>query len=226
MSSRTQSSRLALRSQRRPPVVRIATLAKQPLENDPRMRFGRQRRRRRRPREIVLVDARVAVIALSDRLEEVHRHLQRRQQRLLSDLFRGNLIDGRAQIVVGAFGPLRLRRAEKRGVRRGVRARIRVLQLEVADDRELIHHRRQRLEGWRQLAEPALARRRPPREIASHRHVDEAKPTNWSGWRSGERRHRRHHRIEQRQRHGGAHTSEERPARQGLLGDDHRDCLI
>ena len=86
MSSRTQSSRLACASQRRPAVGRAATLAEQPLEDDPRMRFGRQRRRRRRPRQVVLIDARVAVVALADRLEQVHRQLERRQQRLLSDL--------------------------------------------------------------------------------------------------------------------------------------------
>ena len=114
MSSRTQSSRLARLPQRRAAIGRAAALAEQPLEDDARVRLGRKRRRRRRPREVVLIDARVAVVALTDRLEQIHRQLQRRQQRLLADLLRGNLIDRRAQVVVGAFGPFRLRRAQER----------------------------------------------------------------------------------------------------------------
>ena len=109
-----------------------AAFAEQALEDDARVGFGRKRRRRRRPREVVLVDARVAVVALAHRLEQIHRQLQRRQQRLLADLLRGDLVDRRAQVVVGAFGPFRLGRAQERGVRRGMRAGIRVLQLQVA----------------------------------------------------------------------------------------------
>ncbi len=141
MSSRTQSSRLALRPQRRAAVGRAAALAEQALEDDARMGLSRKRRRRRRPREIVLIDARVAVVALTDRLEQIHRQLQRRQQRLVADLLRGNLIDRRAQVVVGAFGPFRLGRAEERGVGGRMRAGVGVLQLQVRDDRELIDDR-------------------------------------------------------------------------------------
>ena len=132
MSSRTQSSRLARLLQRRAAVGRAAALAEQPLEDDPRMRLGRQRRRRRRPREVVLVDAGVAVVALADGLEQVHRQLERRQLRLLADLLRGDLIDRRAEVVVRALGPLRLRGAEERRVRGRVRAGVGVLQLQVA----------------------------------------------------------------------------------------------
>ena len=72
--------------QRGAPIGRAAALAEQPLEDDARMRLGRERRRRRRPREVVLIDARVAVVALADGLEQIHRQLERRQQRLLADL--------------------------------------------------------------------------------------------------------------------------------------------
>ncbi len=133
MSSLTQSSRLARLLQRRAPVGRAAALAEQPLEDDARMRLGRQRRRRRRPGEIVLIDAGVAVVALADRLEQVHRQLERRQLRLLADLLRGDLIDRGAEVVVGALGPLRLGRAQERGVRGRMRAGIGVLQLQVRD---------------------------------------------------------------------------------------------
>ena len=167
MSSLTESSRLARLLQRRATVGGAAALAEQALEDDARMRLGRQRRRRRRPREVVLIDAGVAVVALADRLEQIHRQLERRQLRLLADLLRGDLIDRGAEVVVGALGPLRLRRAEERGVRGRVRAGIGVLQLQVRDDRELIGDRRERLERRRELVEPALARRRPARRCRS-----------------------------------------------------------
>ena len=77
-----------------------AAVAEQALEDDARMRLGRQRRRRRRPREVVLVDAGVAVVALADGREQVHRQLERRQLRLLADLLGGDLVDGRAEVVV------------------------------------------------------------------------------------------------------------------------------
>jgi hypothetical protein len=60
----------------------------------------------------------------------------------------------------------------------------------------------------------------------THRHVDEPQTAHGPGRRFRERRHRRHHGIEQRERDGGAHATQERPARNGLLADNHRDVLI
>ena len=190
------------------------------------MRLGGQGRGRRRPRQVVLVDAGVAVVALPDRLQQVHRQFERRQQRLMPDLLRRDLIDGRAQVVVRAFRPLGRRRAEERGVGRRVGAGIGILQLEVADDGQLIDDRRQRLQRRRQLEQLAVAARRPPRQVTAHRHVDETEPPHRLGHRAGERRHRRDHGIEQRQRHAGAQSSQERPPWQCFSGDDHRDALI
>ncbi len=79
---------------------------KRRLEHEPRMRLGRQRRRRRRPGQIVLVDAGVAVVALADGLQHVHRQFERRQLRLPADLLGGDLVDRRAEVVVGALGVL------------------------------------------------------------------------------------------------------------------------
>ena len=118
--------------QRRAAIRRAAAFAEQALEDDPRMRLGRQRRRRRRPGEVVLIDAGVAVVALADDRQQVHRQFERRQLRLVADLLGGDLIDRRAEIVVGALGLLRLGGAQERGVGGGVRARIRVPQLQVA----------------------------------------------------------------------------------------------
>ena len=140
------------------PLGRGAALAEQALEHHPRMGLGRQRRGGRRPREVVLVDAGIAVVALTDHVEQVHRQLERGQLRLLPDLPGRDLVDGGAQVVVGALGPLRLGRAEERGVRRGVGPGVRVPELEIADHRQLVLHRRQRSQARRELRQ--LSRRR------------------------------------------------------------------
>ena len=59
-----------------PAIRNTAAFAEQALEHDARMRFGRQRRRGRRPREVVLINAGVAVVALTDQLKEIHRQFQ------------------------------------------------------------------------------------------------------------------------------------------------------
>ena len=132
ISSLNQSSRLALfRSAAR----RSAVLPPSPnktFKDDPRMSFGRQRRRRRRPGKIVLIDAGVTVVALAHRLDQIHRQFQRRQLRLLADLLGGDLIDRRSQVVVRAFRQLRLGGAQEGGVGGGVRAGIGVLQFQIA----------------------------------------------------------------------------------------------
>ena len=159
--------------QRGPSVGGASPFAEQALEHDPRMGLGRQRRRRRRPREVVLIDAGVAVVALADGREQVHREFERRQLRLLADLLRGDLVDGRAEVVVRALGQLRPGRAQERAVGRRVRAGIGVAQLQVRDRRDVLLDRRQRAENRRQLVEGVRARRGPAGDVAAHRHVDE-----------------------------------------------------
>ena len=185
-----------------------------------------KRRRRGRPREVVLIDARVAVVTLPDGLEQVHRQLERRQQRLAPDLLRGYLIDRRAQEVVRALGPLRLCGAEECRVRGRMRAWVRVLQLEIRDDRQLIGNRSERLERRRKSRQLAIAWRGPARDVAAHRHIDKSQSAHRRSRRLREGRHGGDHRIEQWQRHARAHTSQERPARKCLLRDNHRDFLI
>jgi hypothetical protein len=62
-------------AQGRLPVRLVAPLAEEHFEHQPRMRLGRERRRGRRPRQVVLVDAGIPVIALADDLHHVHRQL-------------------------------------------------------------------------------------------------------------------------------------------------------
>ena len=97
MSSLNESSRLArLRSAARR-AAGAAALAEEALEHDARMRLGRERRRRRRPGEAILIDARVAVVAHAGERVQVHRQLERRQLRVAADLLRGDLVDRRAE---------------------------------------------------------------------------------------------------------------------------------
>ena len=224
----TESRRLARFFERGAAVGGAAPFAEQALEDDPRVGLGRQRRRRRRPREVVLIDAGVAVVALADGREQVHRHLERRQLRLLADLLGGDLVDGRAEVVVGALGQLRPGRAQEGGVGGRVRAGIGVPQLQVRDRRHVLLDRGQRAQDRRQLVERVRARRSPPGDVAPHRHVDEpqAPEAGRGGRRAGQGGHRGDHRVQQRQRQRRPQAPEERPARQGLLRDDHSDFLI
>ena len=138
MSSLTKSSRLALR---RSAARRSAALPPSPNRRSKTSRgwaSARQRGRRRRPRQIVLIDAGETVVALAHGLEQIHRHLERRKLRLLSDLLGRHLIDGDSEMVVGAFGPFGFRGAQECRVGGRVRARIGVLQLQVGENRYLI----------------------------------------------------------------------------------------
>src|SRR6185503_19485921 len=74
----------------------VAALAEKALENDTRVRLGRERGSRRRPRETILIHARVAVVAHARERVQVHRELERRQLRLAADLSGGDLVDCRA----------------------------------------------------------------------------------------------------------------------------------
>ena len=209
------------------PLGRRAALAEEPLEHDPGMRFGRQRRRRRRPGQVVLVDAGVAVVALADHVHQVHRQFERRQLGLLADLLRRDLIDRRAEVVVRALRPLRLRRAQEGRVRRGVGPGVGVLQFQVADHRDLLPEALQRTQGRRQFTEGAgAAGRLPARDVGAHRDVDEAQAPYRLGRRLRPGGHRRHHRVEQGQGDRRPHAAQEGPTREGLLGQDHDDALL
>ena len=114
--------------ERRPAGGGVAALAKQAFEDDARMRLGRKRSRGRRPGKAILIDARVTVVAHTGERVQIHRELQRRQLRLAAHLLGRDLVDGRAQVIVGALGVFGGRGAQKRRVGGVVRSRIRVLQ--------------------------------------------------------------------------------------------------
>ena len=104
---------------------------------------------------------------------------------------------------------------------------IGVLQLQVADHRDLVLDRGQRAEARGKLVQAtAIAWRRPLGVLTSHRDVHEAQATHRTGWRLGKSRHRGNHRIQQGQRHRGAQAPQERAARECLLRDDQEDLRI
>ncbi len=88
---------------RRPGDRTRPSLAEQRFKHNPWMGFGGQGGRGRRPRQIVLVDTSVPIVALADRGHQIHRHLERRQLRVLSDCPTRDLIDGGAEEVIRCF---------------------------------------------------------------------------------------------------------------------------
>src|SRR5687767_1872400 len=141
-------------------------------------------------------------------------------------MFGGDLVDSRAEIIVGALSPFRFGGAEKRSVGGGVRARIRVAQLHICEDRDMFAVRRERLESRRQRVESACAWRRPLGDVRAHRDVNEAKASDWIARGSRKRCHRRDHRVEQWERERGSSATQKRPSRESFLSDYHCDLLI
>ena len=109
-----------------------------------------------------------------------------------------------------------------------MRAGVGVPQLQVRDRRHVLLDRGQGAQGRRQLVEGVRTRRSPAGDVATHRHVDEpqAAEPGRGGRRRGQGGHRGDHRVQERQCQGRPESPEERPARQGLLRDDHSDFLI
>ena len=198
----------------------------QPVEDLPRVGLVWKGRGWRGPRQIVLIHAREAVIALADDLENVHPQLERRYRGVLADLPGRDLVDGCPQVVVRTLGQLCLGAAEKRRVRCCVRTRIGVLQLHVGHDRDGIPMWGQRAQDGRELLQIVVSGRSPTLGVGSHRDEDVPEPPDRPGRRCRAGGHGRHHRVQQRQCHCGAHAFQHRSTVKRFLGDDHRDLLI
>ena len=171
---------------------RCAAVAEQALEHDARIVLGRQRRRRRGPRQRVQVGAAVAVLALPGQEIEIDGELERRQRRALAQDRRRNLIGRDAVAHVGAFGALGMHAGEPRAraarviAARAVVARFGLIVIQAADDHHPVAKRRQWRQNLRQLESRPLPARRPvvdaggvPRDAV--RHVDEAKTAGGTG---------------------------------------------
>ena len=114
----------------------------------------------------------------------------------------------RAHVVLGAARVLAF-------PRRDLRVR------KIADDAELIAKRRERLQDLGELEVLARFRRRPLVHRRAVRDVDAAQTALRPGCGLSERGARGNHRVQQRQREGGAGAAKQRAARQMFLRDEH-----
>jgi hypothetical protein len=98
-----------------------------------------------------------------------------------------------------------------------------MLVLETAHDRELLLERLERSQDRHELEALAVGRRRPLAHDGAVRKVDEPELYERLLRRV---RERGHHRIEHRQRDRRADSTQHRPPRQMLLGDEHLLLLL
>ena len=205
------------------PLPRRAGAAEHALEHDARIDLHRQRRGRPLPRDGVHVGAAVADVAGADKAGEVlGGDFERGERRILPDRLRDHLVDGG---LVADIHPLGLlgRDAGKPHRRRGrVPARRRILRaIQAAHDTHLIAEALERLQDRRELEPRALRRRRPLRLNLAVRHVDRSEAPHRRSGGPRLRCHRRHHRVEQRERERDSHPSQERSAWQRAFADQH-----
>ena len=211
--------------------------AEQPLEDHTGIAFHRQRSRRRRPRNRVAVDAAVAESAGgAERARVLNAQLHGRQRRVLTELLRVDLIDGRTAFHIGAFGHLRMGAGEVDGGRsRVVRAfflRVpgaRAVQVGIADDRDVFAIGLQRHQGRGEFEIGAFFGRRPVVQFAAGagasggavHHLNGAETRARGCRRLFKRRLRRRHSVEKRQRKSRTRASQQRPSRNMFPSDVH-----
>ena len=208
------------------PVGSAVAVAEQPLENRARIALHRVGRRRRPPGDGVHVGATVAGVAVADDVGGIEGELERCQGGRRADLPGRDLIGGGAHLHIGPLGPLGMHAAQPPGARTrvvssAVAERLELAMGQVGHHDHLLAERRERLERGRPLELAAHTIRRPGRVVGTVRDVDEGEPARGARGRAGHGRQRRHHGVQQRQRHRGSHSPQHRPARQGLLRDDH-----
>ncbi len=205
------------------PWIGAAAVAEQPFEDGARIVLGRQRRARSEPGDRVGVGARKPHVARAGGLARFDRHLQRPELRERAHLPGQDLVHRDAGVEPGLAG-------RRRDVGQEPRARFRMCAAgasrrrhagEIAQDQQVVFERLQWRQCRRQLEARAFGGRRP----LFHHHAvrDVHHPESRDRFRSGvlERRQRRHHRVQQRQRERGTDASQNRAAWDRPLGDQH-----
>ena len=218
----------------RPPRFGGGPDAEQLIEHRARIADHRQRIGRRRPADGVRVDARVVVGAAAGLIDVLDAELHRRNRRQLAELLRVDLVERRAREHVRALRLFRLRlrqehrrRAEVIGADFRRRERFGVADVGVADNRQVITIRLERLEAGRTEVEVRSRRGRRPhvlldaegratRRAVNHFHGDQPQRPSALGERA-----RGQHRIEERQRDRGADALERSAARELSTGEKH-----
>ena len=207
-------------------------VAEQPLEERAGIALHRQRGGRRAPGEGADVGATEAGVAGAAELRQADAHLQRGELRPPAELRRRDLVDRAARLEVGALGrlgvhagqeragdpPVAPRRVPRHLRRRGV--------IEAGQHDEAVAERLQRFQDRRELEAGAVGGRGPVPHHGPVRHVDEPEARLRPGRRPAERGERRHHPVEQRQRHRGPQSAQHGAAGQRLLRDDHDSALL
>ena len=198
-------------------VGRGAAIAEQPLEHHAGVGLHLQRSRGVAPGDGVRVEAVARVARDGGRLLE--HQLERRQRRLGAEIAGRELVGGGAELdrrgadapaALPGVHPAQPDGGRPRVVAVAVTERVGLPVGEAAHHEQPVLHRREGAEGGRQR-EPGAGRGRHEL-LLDHPvgDVHEAQPG--SGTRGGPRQggRRRHHGVEQRQRHGGAQAAEER----------------
>ena len=123
--------------------------------------------------------------------------------------------------------PVRYDPGRARVIAAAVAERLRLMTGEARDDDQLIPERRERRERRREREVAAHALGQPVLVDDAVGMVDDAEAAHGLRRRLHLRGERRHHRVQQRQGHGRAHSAQHGAPRHGLLRDDHdRDLLI
>ena len=193
--------------------VRAVGGPEQALEHRARVVLHRQRRGRRAPGDRVRIGAAIALIAGAQHLDRIDGQLQRRELGLVAEGPRGDLIHRDAGADVGTLGLLDVHAGQPRRRGAGVvanpftLARNGDLVGQTAQHVDLLAHRRQRLEHRRQLQRGTGPLGGPRTHLDAVRHVDGTEATDRVGRRVADRRERRDHAVQQRQRQRGADTA-------------------
>ena len=208
-------------------------VAEEALEHGARVDLAGQRAGLRAPRHRH-VRARVARVAVAGERRLLERELERRKLRLLAEFPCGDLVGRDTELEVGAAGLVRMHAGQPRGGRARVVAGA-VAKRASRDLRQAAQHDdvlAERLERLHRRAELEVGADLPgrPHELLralvvaaddAVRRVDVTEPHGRFPGGLRERGQRREHRIEHRESHRGAYASQERPPRQGFVGDDH-----
>ena len=98
--------------------------------------------------------------------------------------------------------------------------------VEPGEDGEVIAKALERLQNRRELEPGTLLGRRPVVHHRAVRHIHDAQAGLERGRGLAQRRERRHHTVQQRQRDGCPETAEHGTPGDGFLGDDHDSDLL